>query len=235
MSKFNELNVKFIITTTLLIIAISLLSWNLFEEKNSKNFLTLKVSQALAINSSCELNKILIEDTAQLDNLVLKILYLENMDVGRARELARLILLTASKTGEDPDLLLAVIDKESNFNPYALSTTGAIGYMQVMPFWLKQLNLSRSLWDIETNLMAGATILKHYRNRYKNHEDKDMLALSAYNRGEKSIDIALKSNTFLYNSYARDVMIVQTKLKELTLLEDLNVEHMGSITTMAQD
>jgi len=64
---------------------------------------------------------------------------------------------------ERPQLLLAVIDVESAFDPFAVSSAGAVGLMQVMPFWPTQLGLARrDLIDIELNVRMGAAILEYY-------------------------------------------------------------------------
>jgi soluble lytic murein transglycosylase-like protein len=64
---------------------------------------------------------------------------------------------------ERPQLLLAVIDVESAFDPFAVSSAGAVGLMQVMPFWPTQLGLSRrDLINVEMNIRMGAAILEYY-------------------------------------------------------------------------
>jgi soluble lytic murein transglycosylase-like protein len=64
---------------------------------------------------------------------------------------------------ERPQLVLAVIDVESGFDPFAVSSAGAVGLMQVMPFWPTQLGLSRrDLIDVELNIRMGSAILEHY-------------------------------------------------------------------------
>jgi soluble lytic murein transglycosylase-like protein len=67
-----------------------------------------------------------------------------------------------------PELVLAVIDVESNFNRFAISSAGAMGLMQVMPFWLKEIGRpGDSLFDIRTNLRMGCTILRYYLDKEK--------------------------------------------------------------------
>jgi soluble lytic murein transglycosylase-like protein len=85
----------------------------------------------------------------------------------------------ADRAGLFPGLVLALIQVESDFNPYAISDTGALGLMQVMPFWLKDIGRpDDSLFDIRTNLRLGCTILAYYRK--KEHGDLRR-ALARYN------------------------------------------------------
>lgn len=63
----------------------------------------------------------------------------------------------------DPGLVLALIQVESNFDDYALSSAGARGLMQIMPFWKQEIGREDdNLFDIDTNLRYGCTILAHY-------------------------------------------------------------------------
>jgi soluble lytic murein transglycosylase-like protein len=65
-----------------------------------------------------------------------------------------------------PELVLAVIDVESNFDRYAISWAGALGLMQVMPFWRNEIGRpDDDLHDIQTNLLYGCRILAHYLER----------------------------------------------------------------------
>jgi soluble lytic murein transglycosylase-like protein len=69
----------------------------------------------------------------------------------------------ATRAGLEPELVLGVIDIESNFKKYAVSRAGARGYMQVMPFWAKLLgDKDTNLFHLRTNLRYGCTILRHY-------------------------------------------------------------------------
>ena len=69
----------------------------------------------------------------------------------------------AARAGLDPQLVLGLIQHESNFRKYAVSSAGARGYMQVMPFWLRQIgDPGHDLFTLRTNLRYGCTILRHY-------------------------------------------------------------------------
>ena len=69
----------------------------------------------------------------------------------------------AKRAGLDPQLVLGLIQVESNFHKYAISSAAARGYMQVMPFWVKQIGQpGHNLFHLRTNLRYGCVILKHY-------------------------------------------------------------------------
>ncbi len=70
----------------------------------------------------------------------------------------------AQRAGLDPELMLGLIEVESNFRKYAVSSAGARGYMQVMPFWVDVLGDGNraELFQMRTNLRYGAVILRHY-------------------------------------------------------------------------
>ncbi len=74
----------------------------------------------------------------------------------------------ATRARLEPELVLAVIQIESAFNPYAVSVVGAQGMMQVMPFWKKEIGRAEdNLINLDTNLRYGTTILRHYIDREK--------------------------------------------------------------------
>src|SRR5215831_3239011 len=85
----------------------------------------------------------------------------------------------ASRAGLDPQLVLALIQHESNFRKYAVSSAQARGFMQVMPFWVKLIgNPDHDLFTLRTNLRYGCTILRFYLDR----ENGDLYrALGRYN------------------------------------------------------
>ncbi|MDR0736664.1 MAG: lytic transglycosylase domain-containing protein [Zoogloeaceae bacterium] len=80
-------------------------------------------------------------------------------------ELLRAIHYEATRAGLDPQLVLGLIQVESGFRKYAVSSAGARGYMQVMPFWIKVIGQpDDNLFHLRTNLRYGCTILRHYLN-----------------------------------------------------------------------
>ncbi len=78
-------------------------------------------------------------------------------------DLLRSVHYEATRAGLDPQLVLGLMQVESGFRKYAVSSAGARGYMQVMPFWLRLLGRPEdSLFDLRTNLRYGCTIMRHY-------------------------------------------------------------------------
>ena len=78
-------------------------------------------------------------------------------------DLLRSVHYEATRAGLDPQLVLGLMQVESGFRKYAVSSAGARGYMQVMPFWVKIIGRPEdSLFDLRTSLRYGCTILRHY-------------------------------------------------------------------------
>ena len=94
-------------------------------------------------------------------------------------ELLRTVHDEAMRVNLPAELVLAVIEVESNFDRWAVSRAGAQGLMQVMPFWLKEIgDDDDSLQDPRTNLRLGCTILRYYVDK----EGGDLgQALARYN------------------------------------------------------
>ena len=86
----------------------------------------------------------------------------------------------SKRSGLEPSLVLGLVQVESGFRKFVVSSAGARGYMQVMPFWVRLIgdgDASR-LFHMQTNLRFGCVILRHYLNV----EQGDMfLALGRYN------------------------------------------------------
>jgi soluble lytic murein transglycosylase-like protein len=78
-------------------------------------------------------------------------------------EFLKTVRYEAQRAGLDPQLVLGLIEVESGFRKYAVSTAGARGYMQVMPFWVGLIgNPEHNLFHLRTNLRYGCTILRYY-------------------------------------------------------------------------
>jgi soluble lytic murein transglycosylase-like protein len=84
------------------------------------------------------------------------------------------------RAGLETSLVLGLVQVESGFRKYAISSAGARGYMQVMPFWARLIGDGdpRRLFHLQTNLRFGCTILRHYLEREKGDV---FLALGRYN------------------------------------------------------
>ena len=102
-------------------------------------------------------------------------------------EFLETIWYESKRAGLEPALVLGLVQVESGFRKYAISSAGARGYMQVMPFWARLIGDgdAASLFHMQTNLRFGCVILRHYLDA----ERGDLfLALGRYNgsrgRGE---------------------------------------------------
>ncbi|MCP5089317.1 MAG: lytic transglycosylase domain-containing protein [Gammaproteobacteria bacterium] len=94
-------------------------------------------------------------------------------------QLLTMVHLEAARVELPPELILAVIEVESNFDRYAVSVAGALGLMQIMPFWLDEIGRpDDNLLHTDTNLRYGCTILRFYLDK----ENGDLRrALGRYN------------------------------------------------------
>ena len=93
-------------------------------------------------------------------------------DFNIRREFLQTLWYEAKRAGVDVALVLGLVQVESNFRKYAVSSVGARGYMQVMPFWVRVLAQgddarrdAGKLFHMQTNLRFGCVILRHYLDR----------------------------------------------------------------------
>ena len=96
------------------------------------------------------------------------------------KEFLETVWYESKRAGLDVQLVMGLIEVESNFRKFAVSRVGARGYMQVMPFWTRVLGDGDAgkLFHMQTNLRFGCVILRHYLDR----ERGDLfMALGRYN------------------------------------------------------
>lgn len=96
------------------------------------------------------------------------------------REFLQTVWYEAKRAGLDPGMVMGLIEVESGFRKYAISSVGARGYMQVMPFWTRQIGDgdASALFHMQTNLRFGCVILRHYLDMEKGNL---FMALGRYN------------------------------------------------------
>jgi len=101
------------------------------------------------------------------------------------------------KYGFDPNLIMSLIQIESNFDPFAVSSIGACGLMQInFTVWKNELQIDyRKIFEIEYNIDMGLKILKHY---YKQSRGDLLRTLHLYNNG------------YLYNNEAYKYKVIST-------------------------
>ena len=84
-------------------------------------------------------------------------------DQAMREDFLRTVHYEATRAGLDPQLVLGLIQVESGFKKYAVSSVGARGFMQVMPFWVNNIGApEHDLFHLRLNLRYGCTILRHY-------------------------------------------------------------------------
>jgi len=100
-------------------------------------------------------------------------------DPGEREQILHHVHCEAKRVEIPPELVLAVMDVESRFDRYAVSSAGAVGLMQVMPFWPRELGMSNSqLVHVSDNIRMGTTILGYYLRKERGNYQR---ALQRYN------------------------------------------------------
>lgn len=193
-----------VLVNTLLVGAVLFLGRMILQEKDI-------VRDAISKQTSeIEQLRVDVVTTTSENSVFLKILLLKpGIDKGLARDIAHSVVIRAREHHRDPDLVLAIIDVESDFNPNAVSHMGAIGLMQIMPFWTQKLGIPQDLRHIDTSIDYGLKILAFYEVRYKTIE----MALTAYNKGEKLMDADFRAGRSPMNGYAESTMRTYSRIK----------------------
>ncbi len=126
------------------------------------------------------------------------------------RRLLTLIQYEAVRAGLDVQLVLSLITVESRFSKYAVSSAGARGLMQVMPFWVRQIgSMDQDLFNVQTNVRFGCTILRYYIHKENGNL---FMALGRYNgsRGQATYpDLVFGA----YNKYWQPAIVTKLDAK----------------------
>ncbi len=158
-------------TLALLLSPISLQSWGQWQDPDLTSVLARTLNSASSFVDQFEADVWLTDMSSRLAYFV--------EDPDQRVKLLRLIHREAAKVDLQPELVLAVIQTESTFDRFAVSSAGAQGLMQVMPFWKDVIGRSNdNLTQIETNLRYGCTILSYYVEKEKGNIAR---ALARYN------------------------------------------------------
>jgi soluble lytic murein transglycosylase-like protein len=142
--------------------------------------------------------------------IYLKVLVLNHkVKPSLAKEIAEAVYLYSRQFNKDPDLILAIIKQESDFNPTARSKANAYGLMQIFPSWKKTACAELDLSIPTDNINCGIRVYSFYEEAYKDIK----LTLTVYNRGPNPVDHDLAKDRDPINAYADKVMETYEKLK----------------------
>jgi soluble lytic murein transglycosylase-like protein len=140
-------------------------------EPHLRQLLSSTVAQAASFQDRFEAEVWLVDMSSRLAKHV--------PDPQQRLSLLRLVHQEAAQAQLRPELVLALIHAESRFDRFAISSVGAQGLMQVMPFWKAELGRPQdNLTDNATNLRYGCTILSYYLKRENGNLSR---ALARYN------------------------------------------------------
>jgi soluble lytic murein transglycosylase-like protein len=164
-----------VITTALLLSGLfSLPAWSATQERPDED---MRATLLQAINSSDSFSD-RFDAEVWLTDMSIR-LQSRVKDPQERLKILKQVHYEATRAKLAPELVLALINVESNFDHYAISSVGARGLMQIMPFWLEELGRpDDNLFDINTNLRFGCTILNIYLKREKGDMRR---ALARYN------------------------------------------------------
>jgi soluble lytic murein transglycosylase-like protein len=138
------------------------------------------------------------------------------VDRNVASRIAKAVTQISYRYNTDPDIIIAIMRIESRFDPDAVSTYGAIGLMQVMPLWLSEKSPCHGydLWDIDQNIECGVQAYLIYLNLY----GEVHIALDAYNRGPKWVNLDLRQGRSPHRGYSNAVYSVYSALQNPMLV-----------------
>jgi len=169
--------------------------------------------QASQFATEMEQLRVDVVTTSSENTTYLKVMLLKpGIDKQLARDIAHSVVLRSREHRRDPDMTLALIAVESNFNPNAISSTGAMGLTQIMPMWKKVYGFDRDLHDVDTSIKYGLDILGTYEQMFGSIE----LALTAYNRGPLAVSNDMANHKVPFNGYSEAAMRFYSRIKSWT-------------------
>ena len=181
-----------------------------FHNLNAKLNTVLYTSQSVTRDIN-DLQQLVSAKTTE-DIIFLKIMILQpRISPALAATIAKHVYKYSREFNRDTDLILAMIAVESNFNPNAVSNKGAIGLMQVMSFWRKELGIKGDLKDIGVSIKSGLQILAYYEQQFKNID----IALLSYNTGPEEVNRMIGAGLAPRTEYVSSIMVVFNRLKRL--------------------
>jgi len=128
-----------------------------------------------------------------------------------ARTIAKTVARHSKDFRRDPDLVLAIIEVESDYLITEVSTAGAIGLMQVMPQWVEVFGIRCDLKDPDCNVRSGLRLLESYEQLYGDLK----IALTVYNRGPSPVDWAFIKGQDPDNGYAGKILRAYKEIQTL--------------------
>ena len=110
----------------------------------------------------------------------------KKLKAAQANEIAEAIIRAGLKYQMDPRFLAAIIGVESDYDIYCLSSSGAMGLGQLMPFNLKEAGV-KDAWNPTQNVFGTARLLRGHLDDYKDRPNGTLLAVAAYNAGPGAV------------------------------------------------
>jgi len=210
--RFNTTTLNIGLRVTLILVVAAAIITQFIEGRSLRNELRTANNKMLAEMQNTQAS---VRASYDEDLIFLKLLHLRpNLDHKLGWTIAAIISENARAFDRDPDFILAIMSRESHFDPEAISPAGAVGLMQIMPEWMKIVGKEEDLTDPAVNVRRGLQIYTFYEKEFGNNTEK---ALTAYNRGSGPVwkDLVDRRD-FKRNGYADKVLKTYNKLKKLS-------------------
>lgn len=160
------------------------------------------------VNFSTDVRSLEVQNNENLRNSISLLIMSKNGEVpyNLVEKMSQSIIDTSLRYQFDPLFITSVIYRESEYDPFATSTKGAVGLMQLLPKFFDRPDIN--LYDIDINLEKGVSELARLREKYGSYTDM-LIAylggeelLKSYKRGEISEETAI-----MLDDYARIILI----------------------------